>query len=59
MFAPAHAPAPAHAFVLTAAMVRAAGGAQAALDFHPSHAGTILFLEFHINNMETFLVKNK
>lgn len=49
--APAHAPA--HAFVLIAALIRAAGRA------HPSHAGTILFLEFRINNMETFLVKNK
>lgn len=43
-----------HAFVLIAALIRAADGTQAALDLHPSHEGVILF---HINNMETFLVK--
>lgn len=45
------------AFVLTAALIRAADGTQAALDLHPSHVGVILLLKFHINNMETFLVK--
>lgn len=46
-----------HAFVLTAALIRAADGTQAALDLHPSHVGVILFLKFHINSMETFLAK--
>lgn len=46
-----------HAFILTAALIRAADGTQAALHLQPSHVGMILFLEFHINNMETFLVK--